>query len=152
MEVLIDNRQNRQPIPLRKIKQAAQAVLSALDCREAELSIVIVDDAEIAELNQRYLQRSGPTNVLAFPMQEGEFAAISPHLLGDVVISADTAAREGREAGIPMVERLMALLIHGVLHLLGYDHETDPVQAREMDLKSRELLALLGCRPPGAAG
>lgn len=113
---------------------------------------MIVDDAEIAELNQRYLQRSGPTNVLAFPMQEGEFAAISPHLLGDVVISADTAAREGREAGIPVVDRLMALLIHGVLHLLGYDHETDPDQAREMDLKSRELLALLGCRPPGAAG
>ena len=112
---------------------------------------MIVDDAEIAELNQRYLQRSGPTNVLAFPMQEGEFAAISPHLLGDVVISADTAAREGREAGIPMVDRLMALLIHGVLHLLGYDHEADPEQAREMDVKSRELLALLGCRPPGAA-
>jgi probable rRNA maturation factor len=151
MEVLIDNRQNRQPIPLRKIKRAAQVVLSALDCPEAELSIVIVDDAEIAELNQRYLQRSGPTNVLAFPMQEGEFAAISPHLLGDVVISADTAAREGREAGIPMVARLMALLVHGILHLLGYDHETDPAQAREMDAKSRELLALLGCRPPGAA-
>jgi probable rRNA maturation factor len=143
MEVLIDNRQNRQPIPLKKIKQAAQVVLNALDCPEAELSIVIVDDAEIAELNQRYLQRSGPTNVLAFPMQEGEFGEISPHLLGDVVISADTAAREGREAGIPMVAHMIALLVHGILHLLGYDHETEPAQAREMDAKSRELLALL---------
>jgi probable rRNA maturation factor len=151
MEVLIDNRQNRQPIPLKKIKQAAQVVLNALDCPEAELSIVIVDDAEIAELNQRYLQRSGPTNVLAFAMQEGEFGEISPHLLGDVVISADTAAREGREAGIPMVAHLIALLVHGILHLLGYDHETEPAQAREMDAKSRELLALLERRSLRAA-
>jgi probable rRNA maturation factor len=151
MEVLIDNRQNRQPIPLKKIKQAAQVVLNALDCPEAELSIVIVDDAEIAELNQRYLQRSGPTNVLAFPMQEGEFGEISPHLLGDVVISSDTAAREGREAGIPMVAHLIALLVHGILHLLGYDHETEPAQAREMDAKSRELLALLERRSLRAA-
>ncbi|MFY9944040.1 MAG: rRNA maturation RNase YbeY [Desulfobacterales bacterium] len=122
-----------------------------MDCPEAELSIVIVDDAEIAELNQRYLQRSGPTNVLAFPMQEGEFGEISPHLLGDVVISADTAAREGREAGIPMVAHLIALLVHGILHLLGYDHETEPAQAREMDAKSRELLALLERRSLRAA-
>jgi probable rRNA maturation factor len=122
-----------------------------LDCPEAELSIVIVDDAEIAELNQRYLQRSGPTNVLAFAMQEGEFGEISPHLLGDVVISADTAAREGREAGIPMVAHLIALLVHGILHLLGYDHETEPAQAREMDAKSRELLALLERRSLRAA-
>jgi probable rRNA maturation factor len=122
-----------------------------LDCPEAELSIVIVDDAEIAELNQRYLQRSGPTNVLAFAMQEGEFGEISPHLLGDVVISADTAAREGREAGIPMVAHLIVLLVHGILHLLGYDHETEPAQAREMDAKSRELLALLERRSLRAA-
>lgn len=112
---------------------------------------MIVDDAEIAELNQRYLQRSGPTNVLAFPMQEGEFGEISPHLLGDVVISADTAAREGREADIPMVTHLIALLVHGILHLLGYDHEAEPAQAREMDAKSRELLALLERRSLRAA-
>jgi len=129
----------------------AQVVLSALDCPEAELSIVIVDDAEIAELNQHYLQRSGPTNVLAFPMQEGEFVEISPHLLGDVVISADTAAAEGREAGIPMVEHFIALLVHGILHLLGYDHEADQAGAREMDAKSRELLALLESRALRAA-
>lgn len=112
---------------------------------------MIVDDTEIADLNQRYLQRSGATNVLAFPMQEGEFVEISPHLLGDVVISADTAAREGREAGIPMVEHFIVLLVHGILHLLGYDHEADQAAAREMDTKSRELLALLECRALRAA-
>ena len=114
-----------------------------MDCPDAELSIVIVDDAEIADLNQRYLQRSGPTNVIAFPMQEGAFADISPHLLGDVVISVDTAAREGHDAGMPMAERFAELLVHGILHLLGYDHETEEADALAMEAKSRELLALL---------
>jgi probable rRNA maturation factor len=115
-----------------------------LACPEAELSIVIVDDAEIAELNQRYLQRSGATNVLAFPMQEGEFAAISPHLLGDVVISVETCQREAEAAGITFDQRFTELLIHGILHLFGYDHEQSPAEAERMARKSDTLLRHLG--------
>ncbi len=123
------------------MRQAAQAILDALDSPEAELSVLIVDDEQIAALNREYLQRSGPTNVIAFPMRSGEFPRISPHLLGDVVISIQTAAREARGAQMHTSERLLQLLVHGILHLFGYDHEAGGRQAAEMDSKSRELVA-----------
>lgn len=107
------------------------------------MSVVLVDDAFIAELNRQYLQREGPTNVIAFPMQEGRFPQISPQLLGDVVISVDTAAREARQGGIDFETRLDQLLVHGVLHLFGYDHETDPQEAQIMEARSNEMLQLL---------
>jgi len=114
-----------------------------LDSPEAELSVVLVDDPFIADLNRRYLRREGPTNVIAFPMQEGDFSQIAPQLLGDVVISVDTAEREAREAGIDFEARLDALLVHGILHLFGYDHETEPQEALVMDSKSDEILHML---------
>jgi probable rRNA maturation factor len=114
-----------------------------LDCPEGELSILIVDDSQIAILNHDYLNRSGPTNVIAFPMQEGAFADVSPLLLGDVVISADTAAREGADAGIGFDARLRDLLIHGVLHLFGFDHEKSEAAAQRMETQAQKLSALI---------
>jgi probable rRNA maturation factor len=114
-----------------------------LDCPDGELSIVMVDDTRITELNQRYLQHAGPTNVISFPMREGDFSEINPQVLGDVVISMDTCAREAEGAGIPIEARLDQLLIHGILHLLGYDHVHSESEARVMEAKSDELLALL---------
>ena len=111
---------------------------------EAELSLLITDDTEIALYNAAYLKRTGPTNVIAFPMTEGEYADISPGLLGDVVISVDTAAREARDMEIGLEERFTQLLIHGILHLLGYDHETSETAAQEMERKSAELLNIIG--------
>jgi probable rRNA maturation factor len=131
---------------LKKIQQAAQAVLDALDCPEAELSILMVDDAQIAVLNREYLRRHGPTNVIAFPMQAGEFSNLTPHLLGDVVISSETACREALAAGIGMHVRITQLLVHGVLHLLGYDHERSGAEARRMEQKAWELLTILAER------
>jgi len=94
-----------------------------LDCPDGELSILIVDDAQIAQLNQQYFHRTGPTNVIAFPMQEGLFSDITPGLLGDVVISIDTAQREAALGAMDLATRFKELLVHGVLHLFGYDHE-----------------------------
>ncbi|MBC8433367.1 MAG: rRNA maturation RNase YbeY [Desulfobacterales bacterium] len=143
MGVLIDNRQNRYKIPLKKIQKKAQAVLSALDCPDGELSLLVVDDPQIAKLNKKYLNRNGPTNVIAFPMRQGEFANLTPQLLGDVVISVETAAREAKKSGISMQERFTQLLVHGVLHLFGYDHEENKQQARKMEEKSNELIKLI---------
>jgi len=122
-----------------------------LGCPEGELSLLIVDDAGIAPLNHQYLGRPGPTNVLAFPMQAGQFSDINPHLLGDVVISVDTCRREAEAADLTFERRFTELLIHGILHLRGYDHEQSPEEARRMARKSRDLLERLenAHRPPG---
>ena len=126
------------------IQKKARAILNALDSPDAELSVLIVDDPQIAELNQQYLNHSGPTNVIAFPMQEGQYTEITPSLLGDVVISVDTANREAEQADLTFELRFDQLLIHGILHLFGYDHITNEEDARRMDAKSEELLELIG--------
>ena len=114
-----------------------------MDYPDAELSILIVDDQQIAQFNRDYLNRKGPTNVIAFPMRAGRFSEITPSLLGDVVISADTAHREGQGAGFSMHDRLDQLLIHGILHLCGYDHENTKTEARRMQKKAEELLKII---------
>jgi probable rRNA maturation factor len=118
-----------------------------LDCPEGELSILVVDDPRMAALNQQYLNRTGPTNVIAFPMREGEFSHISPGLLGDVVISIDTAQIEGERGGISTEERFIELLVHGILHLFGYDHENDEAEALRMEEKSQALLRIIQSTP-----
>jgi probable rRNA maturation factor len=122
------------------LKEKAQAILDALGSPDGELSILFLDDPQIAVLNKNYLQREGPTNVIAFPMREGAFAEINPDLLGDIVISLETAEKEGLAAGMSMKDRLGELMVHGILHLFGYDHETSETEARRMEAKSRELL------------
>jgi probable rRNA maturation factor len=143
MEVLIDNRQDKLKIPLKKIKKTARVILSALDFPDGELSILIVDDQQIANLNLTYLNRKGPTNVIAFPMREGQFNEITPNLLGDVVISIETAQQEADAAQISLQNRFNQLLIHGILHLLGYDHEQTREEAERMEKKSHSLLTML---------
>ena len=114
-----------------------------LDFRKGELSILFTDDVRIAELNHRYLGRKGPTNVLAFPM----ISESSPHLLsgmlGDVVISLDTAVSESKELGEPLQRTVDRLLVHGILHLLGYDHEVSPKEALRMSREENRLLTLI---------
>lgn len=143
MGVLIDNQQQRLKIDLEQLQQTAQAILSALNCPEGELSILIVDNVRIETLNKKYLHRDGPTNVIAFPMQEGDFSNITPQLLGDVVISVETAQKEARLGRVTMEERLYQLLIHGILHLFGYDHEKADTEAHAMETKTQELLGLI---------
>jgi len=111
-----------------------------LECPDGELSVLLVDNNEISRLNKKYLNRNGPTNVIAFPMKEGEFSNISGNLLGDVVISVETAEKESKEASIALEERFYELLVHGVLHLFGYDHEKSESDALNMESKTSELL------------
>ncbi|UCD86370.1 MAG: rRNA maturation RNase YbeY [Desulfobacterales bacterium] len=143
MDILIEDRQNRYRIAQKKIKKKAKTILDALECPNGELSILIVDDPEITKINETYLGRSGPTNVIAFPMQEGPFREINPDLLGDVVISLDTAAREAQQDRISVESRFDQLLVHGILHLFGFDHEKTPEQAKDMMIKEEKLLKLL---------
>jgi probable rRNA maturation factor len=115
-----------------------------LGCHESELSILLVDDDEMTQLNREYLARDHPTNVLAFTMREGEDQDLHPALLGDVVISTETAEREAQQSGVTLEEEMARLLIHGVLHLLGYEHEDVPEEAATMEAKEKEILSRLG--------
>jgi probable rRNA maturation factor len=115
-----------------------------LGCPEAELSVSIVGDRAIRTLNRDYLGRDKATNVISFAMSEGEFGGLNPQMLGDVVISADTAAREAEEAGETFLSRLYFLLLHGMLHITGYDHErSGEAEAARMESREREIFALL---------
>jgi len=117
----------------------AQRILTELGLLEAELSLLFVDDLQIQELNRRYLRRDKPTNVLAFSMKQGEFPTLHPHLLGDLVISVETANRQSNRFGLNEMEMIILLMVHGVLHLMGYDHKGTKKEAKEMALKQREL-------------
>jgi probable rRNA maturation factor len=128
------------------LRRKTDKILSALGCPEAELSLLLTDDAGISGLNEEYLGRRGPTNVISFPMREGEMANPDDELLGDVAISVETAAREAEGGELSFTERLDRLLVHGILHLLGYDHERPGSDARLMEEKEEELMALLAKR------
>ncbi|MEO8800717.1 MAG: rRNA maturation RNase YbeY [Polyangiaceae bacterium] len=111
------------------IRLRAQRMLDALQMKKAELSIVITGDKQIHKLNKLYRKKDRPTDVLAFALREGEFSELSSgafgELLGDVIISLPTAARQAKERDVAVLEETTMLLAHGLLHLLGWDHRND---------------------------
>jgi probable rRNA maturation factor len=113
--------------------------LTELGLPDAELSLLLVNDVQIQALNRRYLQRNRPTNVLAFPMREGDFSVLHPHLLGDLVISVETARRQMKRFCLDEMKMVTLLMIHGILHLVGYEHIGTKKGAREMAAKQQQL-------------
>jgi probable rRNA maturation factor len=117
-------------------------MLAALDLGAAELSIALTDDDEIHELNRVFRRRDQPTDVLAFAMREGPACGDrlddKHEVLGDVVISVPTARRQAARRGRKLEQEVRVLLAHGLLHLVGYDHETEK-EARRMGVKTRAL-------------
>ncbi len=116
-----------------------------MECPEgSELSVSIVGDRSMRIINRDYLNKDRPTNVISFSLQEGDCSGINPLSLGDVVISADTAAKEAQEGGLEFFERLSFLLLHGILHLCGYDHErSGELEAEKMQQKEQQLFRIL---------
>jgi probable rRNA maturation factor len=142
--IQIENRQSEQKINLPKLEKVAQRILSALGCPDAFLSVVLVNDSEIRELNRCYLGRDRATNVISFPMQEGEGKGLSPLLLGDVVISTNRAFRDAQEGCVSPEGEIYFLLIHGILHLTGFNHENvGEDETRRMEAKENELFSLI---------
>jgi probable rRNA maturation factor len=120
------------------LRRRARRILAALDRDRAELSILLVADAEIAALNHRYRGRPRPTDVLAFSLLEGAHADRRGDLLGDVVIGIETAARQARARRRTLDDEVARLLVHGALHLIGYDHLRS-AEARRMRAQERLL-------------
>lgn len=112
--------------------------------REKSLSLAFVDDAEIRALNQQWRGKNKPTDVLSFPAHEGEIMPGTEHLLGDIVISVDTAQRQAVELGHSQAEEIVVLFAHGLCHLMGYDHEQGVVEAKRQAIREAELLSVVG--------
>ena len=144
MPVTIDNAQKLFKVDIRRIRRSVVALLKELECDDREINLVLVDDDEIRKLNSAYLNRNKPTNVLSFAMTEGQFGNINPQILGDIVISLQTAYRDAVGGHIDPLDEVEFLIIHGLLHLLGYDHEdVSAERAAEMHRRERELFHLL---------
>jgi probable rRNA maturation factor len=140
--VAVQSRLRRRGVRAAAVEADARRVLADLDVA-GELSVLLVGDAEMHQLNHTYRSVDRPTDVLAFALREGEDAELHPQVLGDVVISLDTAARQAARRSAPLADEVRTLLVHGILHLLGYDHERSPAEARRMFRKQRQLLAHL---------
>lgn len=131
------------------LRKAAGATWQVAGEGSAELSILLSDDAEIRRLNREYRDKDRPTNVLSFPADDVGGPG-RPRLLGDVVLSLGTLRRESSEQSIPLEDHLCHLAVHGILHLLGHDHETD-FQAESMEALEIDILRGLGIADPYAA-
>jgi probable rRNA maturation factor len=125
----------------RSVLRIADRMLEELGLQSAELSVLLTDDTRIHALNRQHRGKDRPTDVLAFPLDEdpGE----GPRILGDVVISLDTAERQARGRKRALLAEVRFLLAHGLLHLLGYDHG-NPTEKRSMDLMTRRLVQRSG--------
>jgi probable rRNA maturation factor len=137
MPAAIDNRQHRVPIQASRLARAVVRALTALGRPGGTVDVAIVDDAEIRRMNAQYRGVGRRTDVLAFPLESPEAAG---QLLGQIVVSADTARRQARRLGVPLALELDLLVTHGTLHLVGYD-DRDPIEADLMHRRERDILA-----------
>lgn len=119
------------------------------DAPPSEISVVLSDDEHVRELNKHHRGMDKPTNVLSFPAARAKAPAGAPRVLGDVVLAFETVQREAAEEDKRFEHHLSHLVVHGVLHLLGYDHEDDD-EAEIMETREREILATLGIPDPYA--
>jgi probable rRNA maturation factor len=138
--IIVKNARGAPSLDARALKRRAERMLKELGEEDSELSVVLTDDVEIEALNRTHRRKAKPTDVLAFPMDEGGGSPSGQsRLLGDVVISLDTAARQARERRRELMAEVTHLLAHGVLHLVGYDHRTD-AEERAMNAVARRLV------------
>lgn len=139
-----------------RVAAAAAEVAPELANPRLSASLLFTSDPEIQALNREWRQRDKPTNVLSFPMlAREELLALTangpPVLLGDVALAHDTCAREAAERGIPLADHAAHLIVHGLLHLAGYDHEISPAAAEAMEALETKALAILGVGDPYCA-
>lgn len=138
MPTLVTRKRNlKQSVASGVVRHLGNAMLRALKLEAAELSLLLTDDAGIRTLNREHRQKDKPTDVLAFPMVEGR--PERPGMLGDVVISLETAQRQADARRRSLPEEVRFLLAHGLLHLVGYDHAT-PTEKRQMVGMTRRLV------------
>jgi probable rRNA maturation factor len=133
--------------------QAAASIAPELANARLSASLLFADDAEVRTLNRQWRAKDKPTNVLSFPMlTRAELIAFAsdgaPELLGDIALALETCEREAAEKGATLADHAAHLIVHGLLHLAGHDHETSPAEAAAMEALEIKALALMGIADP----
>ncbi|HEY7531498.1 MAG TPA: rRNA maturation RNase YbeY [Nitrospiraceae bacterium] len=145
MAVLVRSQLRRATIDHPRLRRLAQAILSSVGEPSSVLSVALIGDRSMRRLNQQYRKKAQTTDVLAFSMREGR--GLSSAFMGDVIISVPTAMKQARRLGRSVDDELVTLLVHGILHLCGYDHERSKRDARRMQRRERMVLRRLGRIP-----
>lgn len=140
-KVAINNQQTTHKVDRARLKEGVKAVLAGEGVERAVISLAVVDDPTMHDLNRKYLQHDYPTDVLSFVLEDDE-----DRLEGEIIISADYAAREAIQFGWTAQDEMLLYIIHGTLHLVGYD-DLEPDLKAEMRAKEREYLAKFGLAP-----
>jgi probable rRNA maturation factor len=144
MTVYLSNATRKTGLDFPALERTVAELLAALDERDSSISVSFVRDAKIRELNRTFRGKDRPTDVLSFPLVEpGDAYPGAERLLGDIVISVDTARRQAADYDAPLDREVQRLLIHGVLHLLGHDH-LEPDERAAMEAEERRLADAIG--------
>ncbi|HYH84062.1 MAG TPA: rRNA maturation RNase YbeY [Pyrinomonadaceae bacterium] len=136
------NRQRKLPVDCERWRAFTERALKVVPAKGAGVTVAFVSDRAMRELNRRWRGKRGTTDVLSFPSEQGEFEKLEGLSLGDVVISVEQAARQAAENGLELDEEISQLILHGVLHLCGYDHERDGGEMNALELKLRRRLGI----------
>jgi probable rRNA maturation factor len=136
------NRQRSRKIDKQAWSDFAQRALEIIDLSSKTAIVVFVSDASIKKLNRQFRGQSHPTDVLSFPTEAEEFETPNRSHLGEIVISAERAAAQARQHGLTFKNEVQQLILHGLLHLHGYDHETDDGEMNRLELKLRKKLKI----------
>ncbi len=136
------NRQRKWNIDMKRWETFVSEALRVLPAGQSGATVSFVSDRTMSKLNRRWRAKRGSTDVLSFPAQQDEFEKLEGSTLGDVVISVDQAARQAAENKLHLDEELAQLILHGLIHLCGFDHATDDGEMNRMELRLRKKLGI----------
>ena len=134
------NRQRKRKVSAKRWREFTSKVLASVKRDTSDLSIVFVGDAAIRKLNRQFRRKDFATDVLSFPNHTEPFESSQERALGEIVISVDRAAAQAKENNLSFTNEVEQLILHGVLHLCGYDHETDKGEMNRLELQLRKAL------------
>src|SRR2546423_12365916 len=138
----IINRQRKQRIQAERWRQFAEHVMKVIDAADRDATVVFVSNAAIKKLNRQFRGKNYATDVLSFPTKAEDFETDNQSKLGEVVISVERAAAQAKENRLAFSNEVRQLILHGLLHLSGYDHETDKGEMNRLELKLRKKLGI----------
>ena len=136
------NRQRKLPVDCEHWQAFATKALKVMPSDAAGVTVAFVSDRAMRELNRMWRHKQGTTDVLSFPAEQDQFEKVEGSSLGDVVISVEQAARQAKENGLSFDQEIAQLMLHGLIHLCGYDHETDNGEMNRLELRLRRTLGI----------